>query len=246
MDEQPFLNTISVERVICPDVFLPTPQGATGIFGQAQSGQGSIAGWPQVYDFITVNYKMEDYQVLNAPDGFEQGLPSAFIPYHHSHNVANKGQHLLPKNMGAGRSTGEVIGPAVNSPTITQAPVSSKSSSRGRAGPVLQASRHNNEGECDEEQRRLRNRESTKKCQKKKKRYMEEMEREAMKLESQWYYLRGEVHTLESEIVTLKYEILRHRYCGSHIIDAYITDSARQLANTAEQNLLGYVGYNSI
>jgi hypothetical protein len=81
-----------------------------------------------------------------------------------------------------------------------------------------------------EELRRQRNRDATKKSQRKKKKHIEELERREQDLSAEYNYLREEKATLESEKIRLRQQILHHQNCRSDIIDAYISASARGMA----------------
>jgi hypothetical protein len=90
-----------------------------------------------------------------------------------------------------------------------------------------------------EELRRLRNREATGKSQQKKKKRVESLERRSQDLSAEYNCLREEKATLESERLTLRHEILQHRECGSDLINAYITASARNMVIEARRSASG-------
>jgi len=133
MNTQSNLNITPFEPIWYRDVVYPTPDHAAEIFGPAATDpvQGFMAGWSQVYGSITTDSMTQDSPVPNSPNTYEQGLTSAFTRYHYPHHVANEGQQSLPK-IRTTQTTSEATGTAFGSPTVAQAPVSSKFSSRRR------------------------------------------------------------------------------------------------------------------
>lgn len=82
-----------------------------------------------------------------------------------------------------------------------------------------------------------RNRVAASKCRLKKKQWMQELETNARKAQSDSKHLHGMVGILREELLRLKGELLKHSSCGCEQISTYLLNEAAKVAEGAHRSM---------
>ncbi|KAI1799208.1 hypothetical protein F4811DRAFT_124956 [Daldinia bambusicola] len=85
-------------------------------------------------------------------------------------------------------------------------------------------------GEAQKVEKLEKNRVAASKCRKKKKKETNNLQVRAKALTAERNVLKSMADALREEVIELKNEILKHGMCDCHVIQNYITESARQIA----------------
>lgn len=96
------------------------------------------------------------------------------------------------------------------------------------------------EGDVSDQKRRKfleRNRVAASKCRQKKKQWMQELETNARKAQSDSKHLHGMVGILREELLRLKGELLKHSSCGCEQISTYLLNEATKVAEGAHRSM---------
>lgn len=136
-----------------------------------------------------------------------------------------------------------------NDSSLSHPPQKNTRTKRGVAKANIRKSKKNNNGEgssaereCDvsDQKRRKfleRNRVAASKCRQKKKQWMQELETNARKAQSDSKHLHGMVGILREELLRLKGELLKHSSCGCEQISTYLLNEATKVAEGAHRSM---------
>lgn len=165
-------------------------------------------------------------------------------------NTARLGQHTPPsespvQNLQYFSGSGSVN----DSSILHHPPQKAARNKRGVTKSNIRKSKKNNnsegsvverENEISDQKRRKfleRNRVAASKCRQKKKQWMQELETNARKAQSDSKHLHGMVGILREELLRLKGELLKHSSCGCEQISTYLLNEATKVAEGAHRSM---------
>lgn len=164
-------------------------------------------------------------------------------------NTARLGQHTPPSESpaqnlqyfsGSGSGNDSNLAHLPQKPTRTKRGATKSNTRKSKKNNNAEGSSVERESDVSDQKRRKfleRNRVAASKCRQKKKQWMQELETNARKAQSDSKHLHGMVGILREELLRLKGELLKHSSCGCEQISTYLLNEATKVAEGAHRSM---------